>query len=103
MLRRLVHDLIINEINKGEKFLDIINNGFSEKVGKSNILQEMYEKQYSLDGFLEPTELIEKIGEIIDDLEIGREIFIQNGKKIFKNVTHRKADPSVFGMLTPLY
>ncbi len=76
---------IIEKFKKGKKFLYIINNGFSEKIGTKNELQEMYESQRSIGKHLEPTELIEEVGSIIEKLEIGQEEFFQNGQTIFKD------------------
>ena len=58
---------VISENNYGEQFMNIINNGFSEKIGDSKILQKMYENQVSIGNLLEPTLLIEKISEIIQE------------------------------------
>ena len=76
---------LIKKCKAGEKFLDIINNGISEKIGSSAKLQAMYENQKSNNSLLEPTELIEEIANIIDTLTINNEEFVQNDKVIFKN------------------
>ncbi len=55
---------IIKRFDEGKKFIEIINNGFSEKIGNKLQLQEMYEKQVCIDNLLEPTILIDKIPEI---------------------------------------
>lgn len=75
----------IKKATKGFEFLNIINNGFSERIAKASTLQEMYEKQTSNVPYLEPTELIERVSHIINDLRITQEEFDQNGKIIFKN------------------
>lgn len=76
---------IIAKINEGEVFLDIVNNGFTEKIGRRVTLQEMYEMQRSKSGLLEPTELIEELRRIIDRLDINDKKFTQNGLVIFKD------------------
>lgn len=76
---------IITALKSGEKFLQIINNGFSERVGNSTQLQEMYEQQRSSSNLLEPTILIEEIPEIIKDINCPNELFFQDEVIIFKN------------------
>lgn len=75
----------IKKTTKGFEFLKIINNGFSEKIAKASLLQDMYEKQTSTVPYLEPTELIEKVSHIINALKITKEGFDQKGNIIFKN------------------
>lgn len=76
---------LISEITKGTKFLEIINNGFSEKIGSHSQLQEMYEHHISKNGLLEPTELIDEIRIVIERLGLEKEEFIQSDKIIFKD------------------
>ncbi|MEO9257995.1 MAG: DNA cytosine methyltransferase, partial [Crocinitomicaceae bacterium] len=76
---------LIAKIEKGQKFLEIINNGFSEKIGNKITLQEMYELQASNDNFLEPTELIEEVKNVVEKLGIEKEKYEQKNKVIFKN------------------
>lgn len=78
-------ETIIKEFKNGKKFLYIINNGFSEKIGKKNELQEMYEHQKSSGKLLEPTGLIEEVASIIESLEVEHEEFVQNGQTVFKD------------------
>lgn len=75
---------VIKKHNKGKFFIDYINNGFSEKIAKGNELQKMYECQRSKEKYLEPTELVEKVADVISGLDIDDEQFIQNGKVIFR-------------------
>lgn len=79
-----IEKTIKNEIH-GFSFLKIINNGFSEKIANGEILQEMYEDQKPRKIYLEPTTLIEKIAEIIENLKIENEKFEQKNTIIFKN------------------
>jgi DNA (cytosine-5)-methyltransferase 1 len=76
---------IIKEVKKGERFLEIINNGFSEKIGNSKLMQEMYEIQKSRKGLWEPTKLIEEVGKLIDKLNVHEEVYTQNGTALFES------------------
>jgi len=78
-------ELVIKGSTKGLAFLQVINNGFTEKIAKGNALQEMYESQRSKDHFLEPTQLVERIANIIDGLKIDDKIFEQTKKVIFQD------------------
>lgn len=81
---------LIEKCKSGKKFVDIINNGFSKRIGNREEVQKMYEYQRSKNDLLEPTELIEEISRIIESLELGQDEFVQNGQMIFK---HKKAVP----------
>jgi DNA (cytosine-5)-methyltransferase 1 len=74
---------IIETFENGKKFLEIINNGFSEKIAKGEMLQKMYEDHRGVDLYKEPTELIETIAQIINKIKFEEPTFIQNGNKIF--------------------
>jgi DNA (cytosine-5)-methyltransferase 1 len=76
---------IIEKINGGKRFIEIINNGFSEKIGNRTQLQRMYEKQVCIDNLLEPTLLIDKIPEIIESVGCPNELFVQDEITVFKN------------------
>lgn len=76
---------IISKFKTGKRFIDIINNGFSEKIGNANQLQEMYEVQKSADSLLEPTELIEEVKRIINKVGVEETQFIQNETVVFNN------------------
>ncbi len=75
----------IEKALQGSSFLEIINNGFSEKIAKGKILQEMYEVQKPREIYLEPTKLVEIIAEIIKELKIENEKFEQLKMIVFKN------------------
>ena len=82
---------ILKHFSDGEKFIHVINNGFTEKIANTTLLQEMYEKQKSLNGFLEPTKLVEEVTKIVARFDKNNELFIQNGSKIFdKEVVPKK-------------
>ena len=76
---------IIHQTKKGREFLSIVSNGFVKKIGNGYLLQEMYETQRSKDGFLEPIYLIERIGRIIEQLDISDESYSQGRNKLFKD------------------
>lgn len=59
---------IIEKHSKGKRFLDIINNGFSDKISSKKELQNLFERQKEIDGKKDPTELIEELKKIIDSL-----------------------------------
>ena len=61
---------IIYKYKGGKEFLKYINNGFSEKIAASNELQKLYELQKSSTKYIEPTELVGLVQEIIDELKI---------------------------------
>jgi DNA (cytosine-5)-methyltransferase 1 len=83
--------IIFKHFSDGEKFIHVINNGFTEKIANTKLLQEMYEKQKSLNGFLEPTKLVEEVTKIIARFDKNNELFIQNEHKIFdKEVVPKK-------------
>lgn len=76
---------VIIALPQGKEFIHIVNNGFSSRIATSGILQEMYENQISYPPFLEPTELIEEIGTIIDNLKIEKQEYEQSEIVIFSN------------------
>jgi len=78
---------IILGFKSGKNFVEIINNGFSEKIGTSEELQMMYEQQFSVNKLLEPTELVEEVSEIIRSFEIQNLQFDQNGTVVFEYKT----------------
>ncbi len=76
---------IINEYKGGKEFLKYINNGFSEKIGNAYKLQKLYELQTSDTKHLEPTELVDLVQEIIDELEIENVEIEQKELIVFKH------------------
>mgnify|MGYP000262077964 CR=1 FL=1 len=75
---------LIKKFKSGKKFLNIINNGFSEKIGNKSELQEMYEKQVPINNLEQPTELVDQIQEILDKVKCPDILFEQNDTIIFK-------------------
>jgi DNA (cytosine-5)-methyltransferase 1 len=68
----------------GKQFIEIINNGFSEKIASKKELQNMFELQKSRNELLEPTELIEELKSIIESLNVPNQEVEQKGIKVFK-------------------
>lgn len=75
---------IIKSHSKGKRFLEILNNGFSEKIGSKKELQNLFEKQTEIGGKKDPTELIEDLKKIIDSLVQDVETVDSSQIKIFK-------------------
>lgn len=76
---------LIESFKGGKRFLGIINNGFSEKIGNKVQLQDMYEKQVSVDNLKEPTALIDEVAEIIEKVSCPSSVYEQTDKVVFKN------------------
>ncbi len=79
-----LEDIIISYKN-GNKFIDVINNGFSEKIGSAIQLQQLYEIQKSTNTLYEPTILIEEVANIISSFLNEKDNFIQNSLVVFKS------------------
>lgn len=75
----------LNKHKIGNQFIEIINNGFSKKIGSKKELQNMFELQISRNDLLEPTELIEELKSIIESLNVPNQELEQNDIKVFKN------------------
>jgi DNA (cytosine-5)-methyltransferase 1 len=75
---------IIYKYKSGKEFLKYINNGFSEKIGPANELQKLYELQKSSAKYMEPTELVGLVQEIIDELKIENMEIEQKEFIVFK-------------------
>lgn len=76
---------IIEKFKGGKKFLEIINNGFSEKIGNKLQLQEMFEKQTSINNFEEPTQLVDNIATIIEKVGCSNSVYEQTELVAFEN------------------
>jgi len=74
---------IISKYSFGKKFIEIINNGFSDKIGGADHLQDMFEMQQSVGNFLEPTRLVDEVKNIIEKIEIDKPSYIEADKTIF--------------------
>ena len=78
---------IIKKHSNGNLFLEIINNGFTEKIGSKKELQYLFEKQTEIDGKKDPTELIEELKEIINSLNQSN-FAIEENLRVFKHKTN---------------
>ena len=75
---------IILKFKEGKQFLNIINNGFTDKIGSSAELQKYYELQVSDSKISIPTELVEEVSTILNQLSFEQSEFKQNGTTVFK-------------------
>ena len=67
----------------GSEFIDMINNGFSYRIADAEKLQMMYEDQQNHGRYLNPVELVDAIGELINALEITSPIYEQKDYRPF--------------------
>lgn len=75
---------IIIGFENGLEYIDIINNGFSHKIADAGKLQLMYEDQQNHGKYLNPIELVDSIGKIINSIELKTPIYEQQGNYPFK-------------------
>ncbi|PWG06926.1 DNA cytosine methyltransferase [Polaribacter aquimarinus] len=75
---------IILKFKEGKQFLNIINNGFTDKIGSSTELQKYYELQVSDSKISIPTELVEEVSAILNQLSFEQSEFEQSGTNVFK-------------------
>jgi DNA (cytosine-5)-methyltransferase 1 len=76
---------IIKGHEGGKEFLKYINNGFSDKIGNAQEMQKLYELQKSNSKYIEPTELVDYIQELIEKLNIENIEVEQKQLKVFKH------------------
>jgi DNA (cytosine-5)-methyltransferase 1 len=76
-------EFLLKKQKNGADFVRIINNGFSEKIANASLMQEMYEKQESISKYKEPTELVDEVAMILEELDIDHEKRKQKYKEIF--------------------
>jgi DNA (cytosine-5)-methyltransferase 1 len=76
---------IIKEYKGGMEFLKYINNGFSDKIGNAQEMQKLYELQKSNSKYIEPTELVDSIQDLIEKLNIENIEVEQSQLKFFKH------------------
>lgn len=74
---------VIKSFEKGEDFIKVINNGFSEKIAAKKLLQQIHEEQKGRDGYHTPSELITCVLSMIDSIEFREPDFAQTKEKIF--------------------
>jgi DNA (cytosine-5)-methyltransferase 1 len=76
---------VVREIENGGKFLEIVKNGFSEKIANGKLLQQMHECNKSVGAFLEPSKLVEAAASIIESFTFNDPNF--ECSKVFKGKT----------------
>lgn len=74
---------VIKTFEKGEHFIKVINNGFSEKIAAKKLLQQIHEEQKGRDGYHTPSELITVVLSMIDSITFKVPDFAQTEEKIF--------------------
>jgi DNA (cytosine-5)-methyltransferase 1 len=57
---------LIRTFERGEQFIEVINNGFSETIAKADVLQKLHEAQENMAVFRTPLSLIDKLASIIE-------------------------------------
>lgn len=77
-----IEDIIV-EFKGGNEFVNFINNGFKDKIGNAIELQKLYEEQKSSNKFTEPTELVDLIKNMIEELKIQKSEVKQSKLKVF--------------------
>lgn len=75
---------IIIGFENGLEFIDTINNGFLRKIADAEKLQLMYENQQNHGKYLNPVELVDSIGKIINSIELQTLMYEQQGDYPFK-------------------
>lgn len=76
---------IIQKEKSGSEFIKVINNGFSEKITNASRMQEMYEKQESTKKHKEPTELVNEITILLNNIKIKNKTIKQGQFKVFQH------------------
>jgi DNA (cytosine-5)-methyltransferase 1 len=77
-------EALINTFENGPRFLEVINNGFSEKIASGKLLQQIHEEQQGRDGFYTPVELLEKVAALVNEMKFQQPDHEQKDMRIFK-------------------
>jgi len=75
---------VIKTFEQGTHFVEMINNGFSEKIASGKLLQKIHEEQAGRDGFHTPLELLEKVTALVNEIKFEHPDHDQKGQRIFK-------------------
>ena len=59
---------VISALEGGPMFVHLMNNGFTEKIASSSVLQQMFETGIVDDGLVEPAALVDHVRDIIDEI-----------------------------------
>jgi len=81
---------IISEFEGGTGFIDVISNGFSEKIPSALLLQQMYEDRRSEGRYIGPEQLIEAIRDIIEKVDMKETTFNREPSLFKKNSIPKK-------------
>src|SRR5690606_26844544 len=73
---------IIRELKGGTALLNDLETLVIKRTANATELQRLYELQRSEHDFLEPTELVEVLGRVIESHDLSRSVFVQNGTKV---------------------
>ncbi len=84
-------ECLIESCDNGKQFMNTINNGFTEKIARGDLLQSMFEDQKNAGGFLEPTRLVEEVAAIANTYDpIDEEIKVMQPDVFRKDVVPKK-------------
>lgn len=87
---RKIEDLV-KGIEHGEKFVETINNGFSETIARGDLLQELHEAQQGRDGYSTPAELLEHVAALVNALAFAeKDIQLQDRRVFQKEIVPKK-------------
>lgn len=75
---------IISEFKEGKDYLSFFNNEIANRIAKSKLMQRMYEIQENNKHYLEPTVLIDKIANMLNQLKIDNLLYNQQMNEVFK-------------------
>jgi len=76
-------EIILREMNNGSAFIDALDSKIVKWIGNARDLQDMHEKRRSINGYLNPTQLIDKLAMLIREYDKIGNKFYQTNKKIF--------------------
>lgn len=77
-------ETIIRTFDDGKEIIKTIKTEIIEKTSSALEMQRLYELQSAANGFLDPTELVERLGRIIDRMKLKQPLFQQNGTVFFE-------------------
>jgi DNA (cytosine-5)-methyltransferase 1 len=80
----------VSRLENGSKFIEIINNGFSEKIASAELLQRMHEEQCCFNNYLEPSRLVEEVAHIVDKFHFQHPLVEEAGYLGFKTQVPKK-------------
>jgi DNA (cytosine-5)-methyltransferase 1 len=75
---------LVKSIEHGERFVETINNGFSETIARGELLQALHEAQQGRDGYVTPAELLERVAELVDGIPFTEKDIQLKDKRVFR-------------------